>query len=774
MRIPARAILSTLAVAASVTAARPARADVVLVKDGTPASVLVLPETAHADEELAAQELQAHVKTMAGAELRIVRGEATSDLTPVLVGLALAPDADAAIRRRSEDPAAFRLSVTAKGVSLAGLSPEGTLFAAYELLETLGVRWYMPGDLGTIIPKARTITLPEGTTIRAPSFPSRHLQTVSQRLPWYRRQRLGGSRFPGGHGIRLLPRADPKTEPELFALVDGKRTRQLCVSNPDVVTRATAYATHYFDTHPDAPWIGMGPRDGGGFCECKNCRALDSGEVDPYAAERSVTDRYIWLFNQILNTVHKKHPGKTIGFYAYHTYKLPPRKHKPNSHIVPALAPITLCRLHGMSNPICPDRSFYRTLMVEWGKVVPEVFERGYYFNLACPSLQFSKVHAIRDETRVAYKAGVKGWRVECQPSWINDTPALYVAARLMWDVDRDVDQLLGEFYQSFFGPAAEPMGAYLTLIDHAFRDTDCHTGGSFCMPQVFTRERMQRGRQLLDAAAETAPENSAFAQRIRLYRLNYDRLDAFRHMLDARNRFDFVTAQRELDRLYDLTHALLDFRLYPNPSKEAPLGGKYGGALDRQARPLWWRSSVSYINRFWAPATKSGHERTVVRGELAAGCPDQWDFLTDPNDVGEAAGWFRDGAIGGNWQTIRTTSASWSDQGLHYYKGIAWYRTQVEIPARFDGRQLYLWFGGIDEAATVWLNGKRLGTSADPGHGLPGMAGTFKPFELEATDAVRFGRLNTLAVKITNLKLNEIGTGGIVAPVLFWSPKKR
>ena len=138
------------------------------------------------------------------------------------------------------------------------------------------------------------------------------------------------------------------------------------------------------------------------FSECQTCRGLDSGEWDAYAAEPSVTDRYIWLYNQILHDVHEVHPGKKIGFYAYHTYKLPPRRHKPDPHIVPALAPITLCRIHGLSNPICPDRSFYRSLMSEWGELVPEVFERGYYYNLACPGFPFSKIHALAG-LRVGY-----------------------------------------------------------------------------------------------------------------------------------------------------------------------------------------------------------------------------------------------------------------------------------------------------------------------------------------------------------------------------------
>ena len=66
----------------------------------------------------------------------------------------------------------------------------------------------------------------------------------------------------------------------------------------------------------------------------------------------------------------------------------------------------------------------------------------------------------------------------------------------------------------------------------------------------------------------------------------------------------------------------------------------------------------------------------------------------------------------GGNWQTIRTSSRSWSDQGLRYYKGLAWYRQSGDIPAEAKGQRVFLWFGAIDEEAKVWVNGRSIGVS--------------------------------------------------------------
>ena len=445
-----------------------------LFRDGKAASVILLPPDAHADEQLAARELTEHLQQMTGAALSTTSGPAPAGTIPIRIGATLVPEASARILASSDDPAAYLLDITADGISLAGLTPEGTLFAAYALLERLGVRWYMPGVLGTVIPLHHDVTLQPASDVVSPSFAHRHLQAVSRDLPWYRRMRLGGDYFPGAHGIPLLPPADFTTEPELFALVDGERSaRQLCLSHPEVLRRAIAAVEVYFTEHPEAPWIGLGPNDGRGFCDEDKCRALDGGQWDPFAAAESMTDRHIWFFNQVLAGLDEHFADRRIAFYAYATYKLPPVRWTPDPRIVPALAPITLCRIHGMNNPVCPERSFYRELMQGWGKAVPEVFERGYYFNLADPALPFSKVHAVRDEIPAALALGVAGWRVECMTSWAVDTPTLYVAAQLMWDTSIDVDELLAEFHTGFFGPAAPAMGAYLDDVDDAFARGD-------------------------------------------------------------------------------------------------------------------------------------------------------------------------------------------------------------------------------------------------------------------------------------------------------------
>ncbi len=43
------------------------------------------------------------------------------------------------------------------------------------------------------------------------------------------------------------------------------------------------------------------------------------------------------------------------------------------------------------------------------------------------------------------------------------------------------------------------------------------------------------------------------------------------------------------------------------------------------------------------------------------------------------------------------------------------------------------------------------------------------RPWEFDATAAVRFGGPNEIAVDVANNYLNEIGTGGITGPVMLY-----
>jgi hypothetical protein len=721
-----------------------------LTKDGKPAAVLAIPAAADAHESLGAAELAEYVAKMSGAKLEVVKIEAkdvesflakskASGMTAVCLGGVALPRLEKDLKAHGNKRGSFALRSTKDAVFIAG-PEEGTYYGVMELLEQQGVRWFMPGDLGEVVPVNPSVNVREQETVQVPSFPSRWFQMPNRE--WQVRLRCGGESFVGAHGIKGVPPF--KTNPEFYALIGGKRVnRQHCVSNPKVLEHAVEYVKDQ-RKKGKGPVIGMGPNDGRGFCECEDCKKLDAGDFDPFSHDPSVTDRYIWFFNQVLAKVNDQYPDTKLAFYIYHTYMRPPVKVRPDPRIMGALAPIGLDRVHGFSNPVAPEKSYARWLYQEWGKLIPELYDRGYWSNLADPGFPFIIVHRLRDEIPACYDLGVKGWRVETFPNYGPMLPSNYIAAKLMWNHKADVDALLADFYDKFFGPASGPMGKYITLMDATLRDSDHCTGSAWDMPYFYPSAMRKQARALLLEGQKAAAGKGIYESRVAMIVQTFDLLEAFIAMLESRANNDFITAKRELDRADSLAEQLMAVK--PVPMMAAGRFSTY----------------VNYMKRFYRPCTEQAFKRVTDGNTLIAAAHDVWDFQIDPAKVGESIGLFRADLRGGNWQKLKSSSSSWSNQGLRYYKGLAWYRQTLDVPQEFAGKRVFLWCGGVDEKAKVWVNGNVIGIS----HG-----GAFSPFEMDATDAIKPGK-NVIAFCVNNDVVNELGTGGIVAPVILYAPK--
>ena len=99
----------------------------------------------------------------------------------------------------------------------------------------------------------------------------------------------------------------------------------------------------------------------------------------------------------------------------------------------------------------------------------------------------------------------------------------------------------------------------------------------------------------------------------------------------------------------------------------------------------------------------------------------------------------------------------------MTFFRGVRWCRHEFKLPAEAKGaKALKLWFGGVDTKVRVWLNGKDLGEKEV-------VAG---PHEVDITAAVDRTGANKLIIAVNNTFPNEIGTGGIIRPVLIYAPK--
>ena len=137
---------------------------------------------------------------------------------------------------------------------------------------------------------------------------------------------------------------------------------------------------------------------------------------------------------------------------------------------------------------------------------------------------------------------------------------------------------------------------------------------------------------------------------------------------------------------------------------------------------------------------------------------PTQWKFRLDErrnprSDHGYAALGFDDS----EWAAIKIGQA-WEAQGYAGYNGGAWYRTQIEVDAK-EGQPVHLAFGGVDQHATVYVNGQWVGEHNK----------WSRPFILDISDQVMRDGENAVALYV----FDGGGMGGIYGTVQVIQPTK-
>jgi exo-1,4-beta-D-glucosaminidase len=131
---------------------------------------------------------------------------------------------------------------------------------------------------------------------------------------------------------------------------------------------------------------------------------------------------------------------------------------------------------------------------------------------------------------------------------------------------------------------------------------------------------------------------------------------------------------------------------------------------------------------------------------------PTDWYSVSVPSTVVGAlvdAGVYKDPFYGMNLRSIPGTTFKIGANFVHTamdptspYAVPWWYRTTFRVPTSMRGKRVRLNFDGINYRANIWLNGKRIADSA-------AVAGTYRRYEFDVTDAVNRSGENALAVEI-------------------------
>lgn len=371
----------------------------------------------------------------------------------------------------------------------------GSFNAVCGLLYRLGARWFLPGELGEVLPSMRTLRIPATDETVRPDFRLRQFNTRfgvvgTDAALWM--MRLGfrnDERFEIAHGLARMTNREEvfAKHPDWFALYGSKRDfrpgdskSQLCYSNEELLRETVRQARVKLDTYGFETVSIMPPDAYTAICQCEKCRGKD----DPSRGERGLLSDHVWDFvNRVAREIAKTHPKARVLNCAYGTYTLPPAridKLEPNVQvcIVGGRRPVNKAGAKGA------------------GEAAPEALRAGWAAKTGLPLMIFENypftdrgwylpsfsARALVDTVKASkgLSEGEDIWLTVRQDfDRVNigfNHFLVYFTARSYWGgQDIDGEAMLSDYCERFYGPAAASMHDFFTYCEQhwAAMETD-------------------------------------------------------------------------------------------------------------------------------------------------------------------------------------------------------------------------------------------------------------------------------------------------------------
>jgi hypothetical protein len=518
-------------------------AELLLADEGKSEYRILVPAKPSDIETKAATELQRWLKEMTSVLIPVVNegsSDATGDKFLSIGGTQLAQRIVSSEDLQKVGKEGYIIRQTASSLVITGGPLRGVINGVFCLLEEdLGCRWYA----------GKSFDAPSISTLRAKVVSRSFSPPLDVRYPFYYEaghpdeewalrnryssiQRRMPDDFGGGRRLQqewfvhsfnavLSQTKDFATHPEYFSLIDGKRSsRQLCLTNPDVLRITIEKARKAIDACATTEFISISDYDGGGHCECPECAKLDAENGSPAGSN-------LTFVNRVAEALEASHPNITVLALAYLDTLDAPTKVKPRSNVA-----VQFCNdLHSWRWPLMPFTDSHHILskryikaLDDWSRICDKIYIWDYTTNFSHYIAPMPNMHVIEPSVKFYLARNVKGIMFQGSYQAPGERGAMrtWVMTKQLWDPTRHIDVLTDDFVQGYYREAAGPIGEYYKLLDVAGRANqesvnEQISGIRFRMDAPFiTRDFVTQASQLLKQA-ETLCKSDEMRRRVAL-----------------------------------------------------------------------------------------------------------------------------------------------------------------------------------------------------------------------------------------------------------------
>lgn len=504
-----------------------AHAQMTFVKEGKAVSRIIVADKDTINRK-AADLLQDFVQRISGARLPIVEN-AQAKKGDIVIG-------QGNTEGLTED--GFRLATQEGILRISSGGDKGAIYGVVTLLDDyLGVEYYTAHTY--TLEKKPTIEIPELDRAENPSFRYRQTQSYAiQEDPIYKmwfRLEEPNEVFANNLWVhtfdKILPSAEfGESHPEYYSYINGERrpgaASQWCLTNPEVFEIVAHRVDSIFRANPDKKMISISQNDGNFTnCTCPACKALDEQEGGTPSGS----------LIHFLNKLAARFPDKEFSTLAYLFTMHPPKQVKPLPNVNIMLCDID-CRREVPLTDNASGQDFMRA-MEGWSKISDNIFVWDYGINFDCylspfpnfPILQ-KNMQLFKDHHVTMHFSQIAGSKC----GTFTEMRA-YIVSKLMWNTQQDVDSLMKQFMQGYYGAAAPYLYQYEKLLEGAllgsgqdlwiFDSPVSHKKG------MLNAHCLKRYNELFDQAEKAVADSPELLDRVRIERLTlqYSELETAR-----------------------------------------------------------------------------------------------------------------------------------------------------------------------------------------------------------------------------------------------------
>ena len=728
-----------------------------IVKDGKPIAKVYTPANSNRISLLAAQELISHIEAISGARLPIAFNEPDHFAwgRPRFVQILLEVRPEAEWREKGESAQAYTITGNNKlanhdALIIRGNTSIALLYGVYDYLESLGVRFYAPGDNGTVIPQMKDIYVPVGVKTVSPAVARRQMnlagtdgthfalkkdytqQEVRDYTTWYLRNRLQLNRnidsgdYPfihclsegGSHGISgARDQADFNKEPERFPMVNGKRVKggQICWTNKKNLETAGNNANEFFDK------VGKNMADndlkdiakikdislfdwGGALCECPECTKIAGNDPNKL-------DRLVWSFiNKVAEKVAEHDPEAKLSIFApYLQLTNTPADVKIKSNIY-AMA----CRSEAWEGlkeenlKYYPFTKFYEENVLSNVKAGAKLAVYEYIMWQGSP-----QSCDVLDAIAKYRKIGTDFYT--CEVMQRNDMlyPITYSMAHSLFFAGTDPHKTLEEYCLTYFGKenGEKALQLYIDITENA-KKLERRIYGDLPTTSAIMDEALvaKYRKSLYDALGKTTDKvlKERFERFVNAFETASMTAEIYRAHCDALEERTEKAADKVKEKIAAFKAFIPKVERYASPGDltlcDPMLKLDYKNPKLSRAKDL--DDNEKYMEALYSRVRERDTMDNLVK------LPEYWLFKLDPRLTGNAEEYSKETLPNKEkWHKISTWDC-FESQDYYECGGQFWYRLEFDAQEFPKGKRVFIRIGAIDDTGEYYLNGKKFGES--------------------------------------------------------------